>query len=116
MRVFVCVCPCIRVSAYPCGVLHWFPLSFSPFWYPSMLNPSSPIPRLLSHFHLFQVQVEGESKPFVRNIFTLGTCAPIAGSKVIACKTEVQMLEAWSAFVREADPDIITGAVKALLQ
>ncbi|EGD74190.1 polymerase [Salpingoeca rosetta] len=55
------------------------------------------------------VQVEGESKPFVRNVFTLGTCAPIVGSKVIACKTEIELLESWSAFVRECDPDIVTG-------
>lgn len=33
--------------------------------------------------HLFQVQVEGESRPFIRNVFTLGTCAHIVGSKVM---------------------------------
>lgn len=28
------------------------------------------------------VQVQGASKPFIRNVFTLDTCAPIVGSQV----------------------------------
>ncbi|CAL8096638.1 unnamed protein product [Calicophoron daubneyi] len=51
----------------------------------------------------------GETNPFVRNVFTLGSCAPIVGSQVICCKTEQELLENWATFVRESDPDLITG-------
>ncbi|XP_026684257.1 DNA polymerase delta catalytic subunit-like [Diaphorina citri] len=46
---------------------------------------------------------------FVKNVFTLNTCAPIVGSQVICCKTETELLDKWSAFIRELDPDIFTG-------
>lgn len=32
---------------------------------------------------------QGDSEPFIRNVFTLDTCAPIVGSQVISNKTEV---------------------------
>ncbi|VDN97005.1 unnamed protein product [Rodentolepis nana] len=51
----------------------------------------------------------GHSKPFIRNVFTLNTCAPIVGSHVICCTTEEEMLSRWASFVREVDPDMITG-------
>uniref|UniRef100_A0A183AG94 DNA polymerase n=1 Tax=Echinostoma caproni TaxID=27848 RepID=A0A183AG94_9TREM len=51
----------------------------------------------------------GDSVPFIRNVFTLGTCASIVGSQVICHKTESELLEHWAAFVRQVDPDIITG-------
>ena len=31
------------------------------------------------------------------------------GSDVISCKTETQLLETWAEFIRQADPDLITG-------
>ncbi|XP_066592819.1 DNA polymerase delta catalytic subunit [Prorops nasuta] len=52
---------------------------------------------------------QGESEPFIRNIFTLKTCAPIVGSHVISCQTESELLKKWSEFVRELDPDFLTG-------
>lgn len=55
------------------------------------------------------VQRQGEKDPFIRNIFTLDTCAPIVGSQVLSYMKENEMLMAWSNFVREVDPDIITG-------
>lgn len=55
------------------------------------------------------VQRQGEKDPFIRNIFTLNTCAPIVGSQVLSYMKEDEMLMAWSNFVREVDPDIITG-------
>nr|QBM06234.1 DNA polymerase delta catalytic subunit [Brachionus koreanus] len=55
------------------------------------------------------VQRQGEKDPFIRNIFTLNTCAPIVGSQVLSYMKENEMLMAWSNFVREVDPDIITG-------
>ncbi|KAL8577740.1 DNA polymerase delta catalytic subunit [Nucella lapillus] len=55
------------------------------------------------------VMRQGDSDPFVRNVFTLNTCAPVVGSQVLSFPKEQQMLAKWSAFVREVDPDIITG-------
>jgi DNA polymerase delta subunit 1 len=52
---------------------------------------------------------QGDKDPFIRNIFTLNTCGSIVGSKVLSYMKEDQMLLAWSDFVRECDPDIITG-------
>ena len=51
----------------------------------------------------------GDQEPFFRNIFTLDTCSSIQGTIVKSFKTETELLKAWSDFVREADPDIITG-------
>ena len=52
---------------------------------------------------------QGEKEPFIRNVFTLDTCAPIVGSTVISVPKEGEMLEKWASFVRDCDPDIITG-------
>merc|ERR1719244_634795 len=52
---------------------------------------------------------QGEKEPFIRNVFTLDTCAAIVGSQVISCKKETDLLSQWASFVRECDPDIITG-------
>lgn len=51
----------------------------------------------------------GESKPFIRNIFTLNTCSNIAGSQVIAFKEESKLLSEWSKFLQQVDPDMIIG-------
>merc|ERR1719244_866047 len=51
----------------------------------------------------------GQKDPFIRNVFTLNTCAPVVGSEVISCDRETQLLDKWAEFVRESDPDIITG-------
>lgn len=55
------------------------------------------------------VQRQGDKDPFIRNIFTLNTCSQIVGSQVLSYMKEDEMLTAWSNFVREVDPDIITG-------
>ena len=52
---------------------------------------------------------QGEKEPFIRNVFTLDTCAQIVGSQVISCGKEQELLEKWASFVRECDPDLITG-------
>ncbi|KIH62069.1 b, exonuclease domain protein, DNA polymerase family [Ancylostoma duodenale] len=39
------------------------------------------------------VKVEGESEPFIRNCFVLGTCSPVIGSDIIQCSTEKELLE-----------------------
>ncbi|KAM4704499.1 DNA polymerase delta catalytic subunit [Rhinophrynus dorsalis] len=52
---------------------------------------------------------QGEKDPFIRNVFTLGTCASIVGSQVLCFEREDALLKAWAEFVRIIDPDIITG-------
>ncbi|CAE6425734.1 unnamed protein product [Rhizoctonia solani] len=55
------------------------------------------------------VTVQGETSPFVRNVFTLDDCAHIVGSDVISFEKEDAMLLAWRKFVEEVDPDVIIG-------
>ncbi|XP_044137559.1 DNA polymerase delta catalytic subunit [Bufo gargarizans] len=52
---------------------------------------------------------QGEKDPFIRNVFTLGTCSSIVGSQVLCFEKEDALLKAWAEFVRIIDPDIITG-------
>ncbi|XP_041367703.1 DNA polymerase delta catalytic subunit-like [Gigantopelta aegis] len=52
---------------------------------------------------------QGVADPFVRNVFTLNTCAAVVGSEVLSFQSENELLKKWAAFVREVDPDIITG-------
>ncbi|KAI0741539.1 DNA polymerase family B-domain-containing protein [Daedaleopsis nitida] len=52
---------------------------------------------------------QGETKPFIRNVFTLNTCAHIVGSQVISCMDESDLLVQWRDFVEEVDPDIVIG-------
>jgi len=51
----------------------------------------------------------GETKPFIRNIFTLNTCSHIVGSQVISFDDEADMLQAWRDFIEEVDPDVVIG-------
>ena len=52
---------------------------------------------------------QGDEDPLFKTIFTLKKCAPIAGVTVKSYNTEKELLCAWADFVREVDPDIITG-------
>ncbi|GEM06433.1 DNA polymerase delta subunit 1 [Rhodotorula toruloides] len=52
---------------------------------------------------------QGDSKPFIRNVFTLNTCAHIVGSDVLEFKKEADLLSQWRKFVEEVDPDLIIG-------
>lgn len=52
---------------------------------------------------------QGETEPFLRNVFTLKSCTPIVGSQVLSFDTEPALLDAWAEFIRESDPDILTG-------
>jgi DNA polymerase delta subunit 1 len=55
------------------------------------------------------VSRQGESRPFVRNVFTINTCSQIVGSQVFEFADERDMLIKWRDFVREVDPDVIVG-------
>lgn len=52
---------------------------------------------------------QGESKPFIRNVMTLNSCAHIVGSQVLSFKEEEKMLQAWRDFIEEVDPDVVIG-------
>ncbi|GAA6047885.1 hypothetical protein JCM3770_004691, partial [Rhodotorula araucariae] len=52
---------------------------------------------------------QGESRPFIRNVFTLNTCAHIVGSEVLEFNHEKDLLSQWRKFVEEVDPDLIIG-------
>ncbi|KAL9233345.1 hypothetical protein vseg_008362 [Gypsophila vaccaria] len=55
------------------------------------------------------VTIQGEDQPFVRNVMTLKSCAPIVGVDVMSFESEREVLLAWRDFIREIDPDIIIG-------
>ncbi|KAJ3336227.1 DNA polymerase delta catalytic subunit [Gonapodya sp. JEL0774] len=52
------------------------------------------------------VTAQGDSRPFIRNVFTVKSCASIVGTHVMSFDQEAEMLQAWRDFV---DPDIVTG-------
>ncbi|KAG5494363.1 hypothetical protein GH5_02378 [Leishmania sp. Ghana 2012 LV757] len=55
------------------------------------------------------VEYGHESEPLTKTIFTLKSCAPIAGAQVFSYETEAEMLLAWATFMKALDPDILTG-------
>eukprot|EP00850_Spirogloea_muscicola_P000852 SM000003S11097 [mRNA] locus=s3:857343:865257:- [translate_table: standard] len=55
------------------------------------------------------VTEQGSDKPFVRNVMTLRSCAPIVGAEVLSFDDEKKVLLAWREFVESVDPDIIIG-------
>ncbi|KAJ3821920.1 DNA polymerase family B-domain-containing protein [Lentinula raphanica] len=52
---------------------------------------------------------QGETQPFIRNVFTLNSCSHIVGSQILSFEDEQKMLEAWRDFVEEVDPDLVIG-------
>ncbi|CDJ70333.1 DNA polymerase delta catalytic subunit, putative [Eimeria necatrix] len=52
---------------------------------------------------------DGSDETLCRVIFTLHECAPIAGALVVWFDDESEMLKKWAEFVREVDPDFLTG-------
>nr|BAJ78733.1 DNA polymerase delta catalytic subunit [Lepidocampa weberi] len=55
------------------------------------------------------LQIQGQEEPMIRTVFTLNSCAPIVGSVVRSFNDEKELLEKWAEFVRQVDPDLITG-------
>ncbi|KAF1983902.1 putative DNA polymerase delta catalytic subunit [Aulographum hederae CBS 113979] len=51
----------------------------------------------------------GDEKPFVRNVFVLDTCSSIVNTQIFEFDKEEKMLQAWTNFLQEVDPDIIIG-------
>ena len=54
-------------------------------------------------------KVPGSDSVISRCIFTLKGCADIADADVCSFDNEGEMLMAWAEYVRELDPDIVTG-------
>ncbi|RUP00800.1 LOW QUALITY PROTEIN: ribonuclease H-like domain-containing protein, partial [Jimgerdemannia flammicorona] len=50
-----------------------------------------------------------EPKPFIRNVFTLNSCAHIAGTQTLEFYDEKELLQRWRDFVVEVDPDVVIG-------
>ncbi|KAI9013278.1 DNA polymerase family B-domain-containing protein [Gaertneriomyces semiglobifer] len=55
------------------------------------------------------VTIQGEGRPFIRNVLTLNTCANIVGTHTMCFDNEAALLQKWSEFVQAMDPDIIVG-------
>ena len=51
----------------------------------------------------------GEDFCCLKHIVTLDTCNPIDNAIVVQCETEEQVIQEWFKFIRELDPDIVTG-------
>jgi DNA polymerase delta subunit 1 len=60
-----------------------------------------------SHSHAFLYI--GETKPFIRNVFTLNSCAHIVGTHTLEFYDEKELLQKWRDFVIEIDPDVVVG-------
>jgi len=59
--------------------------------------------------NVLKVYDQNQTKPIVKNIFTLKGCLPIVGSQVISSDKEEDLLLKWRVFLQTCDPDIITG-------
>jgi hypothetical protein len=60
------------------------------------------------------VTVYGQKDCMKRHIITLGSCDPLPGIDVESYDTEKEVLLAWSRFITELDPDVVTGIVSSL--
>ena len=63
-----------------------------------------PVIQIANHCVLY-----GQEGVLSKVIFTLDTCAPIAGANVFSFPTEEEMLSAWATYLVKIDPDIFTG-------
>ncbi|CAA7262978.1 unnamed protein product [Cyclocybe aegerita] len=55
------------------------------------------------------VTTYGQAVPFIRNVFTLGSCSAISGTQVLSFEDEKDLLMAWHKFFVEVDPDVVIG-------
>jgi DNA polymerase delta subunit 1 len=55
------------------------------------------------------VKLQNEPDPFIKNVFTLKSCAPIAGAQILSFEDEAELLKAWRDFVDQVDPDVFVG-------
>lgn len=55
------------------------------------------------------MQLQGDKKPLIKNVFTLKSCNSINGAQVLSFETEQELLMSWCKFFQKVDPDVITG-------
>ncbi|KAK3815059.1 MAG: delta DNA polymerase [Benniella sp.] len=55
------------------------------------------------------ITIQGETKPCIRNVMVLNTCAHIVGAHTMSFDTEEKLLAAWADFMRKVDPDVVIG-------
>ncbi|CAN6567191.1 unnamed protein product [Malus baccata var. baccata] len=58
------------------------------------------------------VTMQGENQPFIRNVMTLKSCAPIVGVDVMPFDTEREVLLAWRYGTRESKEVTVEGRVQ----
>ncbi|KAM1124411.1 hypothetical protein ACFX2B_039342 [Malus domestica] len=58
------------------------------------------------------VTMQGENQPFIRNVMTLKSCAPIVGVDVMPFDTEREVLLAWRYGTRESKEVTVQGRVQ----
>ncbi len=51
----------------------------------------------------------GETEVSRRVLLSLGVCGAVAGTEVIVCDTEAELLTKWCELIEEADPEVVTG-------
>ena len=71
----------------------------SPTWSPSKVRVRRPTANPLRDLIWDSHDCTGDTKPTIKNIFTLGGCAHIAGAEVLSFDSEEKMLLAWRDFV-----------------
>lgn len=55
------------------------------------------------------IQIAGQTKPLLKSVFTLGSCAAIAEAHVVSSETESELLRKWRSFFVQSDADVIIG-------
>ncbi|EDR13347.1 uncharacterized protein LACBIDRAFT_148633, partial [Laccaria bicolor S238N-H82] len=73
------------------------------------IRPDNPNPKDNEMTTSNMVTQYGDNEPFVRNIFTLRSCAPIAGAETFSFDSESELLNSWQKFIMDVDPDLIIG-------
>ena len=53
--------------------------------------------------------IVGSTKPFIRNVFTIDSCAQIVGAQVLEHSSQESLLMAWKEFLLQVDPDVMIG-------
>lgn len=49
---------------------------------------------------------QGDHEPFIRNVFTLNTCAPVVGSQVLSFSREQDLLNVRTDFIFPSFPNV----------
>lgn len=53
--------------------------------------------------------LQGQSLPYKNHCLALGDCGPVEGAEIHVCKTERELLLAWTDLIQKENPDILIG-------